>query len=121
MYVALFDHDNEVYPVFAGCTGGDDHLLQLVVLVVFKVLGFYFGTAGHGGEYIVQHAAQFGGGDVGTVFGHSYVGGFFTFGRCPARDGDLLGQTVFEHDTLEVVDCVLGVEADVHLTVPVKD
>ena len=25
--IALFDHDDEVYPVFTSCTGGDDHLL----------------------------------------------------------------------------------------------
>ena len=46
---ALFNHDNKVYPVLACSTGGDDHLFQLVVLVILKVLRFNLGTASHGG------------------------------------------------------------------------
>ena len=110
-----------MHPVLTGRTGGDDHFLQLVVLVVFNILRFHFGTAGHGGEHVVQYSAQLGCGDVGTVLGHTHIGSLFTLGRSPSGDGNLLGQTVFKHDALEVVDCVLSIETHVHLASPVKD
>ena len=33
--VAFLDHDNKVHPVLTGRAGGDDHLLELFVFVIF--------------------------------------------------------------------------------------
>ena len=79
------------------------------------------GAKGMSKKHIVKHTTQLSGSDVGTILRNTHIRGFLTFGRCPASDGNLLGETILKHDALEVVDSVLGIETDVHLAAPVKN
>ena len=84
-------------------------------------MGFYLGATSHYGKHIVEDAAKLVGGYVGTIFGYTHIGGFFTFRRSPSRDGNLFGKPILKHDAFEVVDGVLGIETDVHVEIPVED
>lgn len=93
---------------------------ELLVFVVFHILGFHLGALGHDGEYLVKNLVELGGGNIGAVLRHAHVVGLLTFGRGPAGDGNLFGKTLLKHDALEVLHAVLGVIDAVHLEVPVE-
>ena len=118
--VRLFDHNDEVHPVLAGSAGRDDDLLLELVFVVVYLVGRDLLAAGHRVEHVVEDAFDLHCCHLSAVLADAHVVGLLAFGRCPSGDGDLLGQSVFEHYAAQVFKLCLGVEGAVHLEVPVE-